>query len=224
MIFKHNIIELPKLERIDSNIGPRLYLTPDGKKYPSVTSILGSTSDKSGLHAWRKRIGAEEADKITRRAANRGTKIHTLCEDLISNKDIDTSKLMPVQNKLFKQIKPVILERVNNIVCMESKLFSHKLKAAGSVDLIANFDNILSVIDYKTSLKPKKKEWIQDYFLQTTMYSYMFYEMTGIMCKRIVVLIVNEEGLDPQIFIENPANYIREASLRCKTFHEKFTS
>lgn len=220
MPFKHNIIQLPTLSRIDGNGGPRLYETPTGEKYPSVTSILGATANKSGLYEWQRRVGKEEASKITNRAATRGTKIHKLCEDVLNGIDVDKKKLIPTVSILFGQVEPVLHSDVDNIRAIEARLFSHKLRAAGSVDLVADYKGELSIIDFKTSLRPKKIEWIRDYFLQTAMYSYMLYEMTGLVSKKLVVIVANEENLrGPQVFVQSPSDYIDEAANRCKMFH-----
>ena len=216
-MFNHDIIDLPKLVRLDGEV--RHYLTPTGEKYPSVTTVLDKTSDKSFLHAWRKRVGAAKADKITKRASNRGTAVHTLCEKYVLNETIDLTKEMPFNVQMFKQLEKFLHSNVNNIRGSESSLFSHKLKVAGSCDLIANYRNHAAIIDFKTSNKLKRKDWIENYFLQCAMYSYMFWEMTGLYHPKLVIAIAIEEEDQAQIFEENVNDWINKAQDRCMRYH-----
>jgi genome maintenance exonuclease 1 len=216
-MFKLNLIDLPTLERIDGEI--RHYLTPTGEKYPSVTTVLDKTSDKSHLIAWRAKVGAVKADEITRNAATRGTNTHLLCERAILNDPIDLSKERPIDVHLFKQLEPWLLQNVDNIRLSEGRLFSHKLKVAGSVDLIADYQNKPAVIDYKTSLKNKRKDWIENYFMQCAMYSYMLYEMTDLYHPTLVIAIAVEDENIPQIFVEHVNDWIDKAQDRCKKYH-----
>ena len=161
--------------------GIRHYVTPNGS-YPSVTTVLGAMLDKSALIEWRKRVGDEEANRVSRLAATRGTNIHNMCESYVRGEDVDVS--MPFNLVMFNQIKKVLDEHVDDIVGCELTLASDELKVAGSCDLIALYDGKLSIIDYKTSTKNKMKDWIESYFLQTVLYSYMLWEMTGMMAKQ----------------------------------------
>ena len=196
--------------------GIRHYVTPNGN-YPSVTTVLGKMLDKSGLDEWRKRVGDEEADRISRLAATRGTNIHNMCESYVRGEDVDTS--MPFNLVMFDQIKKVLDEHVDGIVGCELTLKSDDLKIAGSCDLIALYDGKLSIIDYKTSTKNKMKQWIESYFLQTVLYSYMLWEMTGMMAKQCVIIIAVEEETVPQIFIVKPREYLEKAADLCRTYH-----
>src|SRR5690606_23983715 len=108
-------------------------------------------------------------------------------------------QVMPFNLVMYKQIEKVLKRKVNNIRCSEGRLYSNKLKVAGSVDLIADYEGKPAVIDFKTSAKNKKKEWIEAYFLQVSMYSFMFWEMTGIFINDIVIIIAVEQELEPQI-------------------------
>lgn len=217
MMFNVNLIELPKLVRIDGEI--RTYETPTGEKYPSVTTVLSKTKDMSHLHAWRRRIGEEAADKITRQAANRGTATHLLCEKLVLNEPIDLTKEMPLSVHLFKQLEKFLVANVNNIRVSEGSLFSHNLKVAGSVDLVASYRNHAAIIDFKTSGKYKKAEWIEDYFMQAAMYSFMLWEMTKLYHPKLVVAIAVEEENEAQVFEEDVNDWIDKAKDRCKRFH-----
>ena len=216
-MFRLDLIDLPTLVRNDGEI--RTYETPTGEKYPSVTTVLDKTSDKSHLIAWRQRVGESQAAEITKRAATRGTATHLLCEKVVLNQPIDLSQERPIDVHLFKQLEPWLRENVDNIRCSEGQLFSHKLKVAGSVDLIANYRNQAAIIDFKTSLKNKRKDWIENYFMQCAMYSYMFWEMTQIHHPTLVVAIAVEEENVPQIFVEHVNDWIDKAQDRCKKYH-----
>lgn len=218
-MFKFNVdlIELPTLVRIDGEI--RHYETPTGEKYPSVTTVLSKTKDMSHLFAWRDRIGHTEADKITRKAASRGTTTHLLCEKLVTNQEIDLKQEMPLSVHLFKQLEKVLVKNVNNIRVSEGALFSHKLKVAGSVDLIASYRNHAAVIDFKTSSKNKRKDWIEDYFMQCALYSYMLWEMTQLYHPKLVVAIAVEEENEAQVFEEDVNDWIDKARDRCMRYH-----
>lgn len=201
---------LPKVEQI--NGGPvRLYETPGGYRYPSVTSVIGAMSDKSFLEVWKKNIGEKEAERATKRAGVRGTAVHLMCEKYVLNQDIDFSQEMPFNVHLFEQFRKALGKRMNEVKISEGYLFSHKLKVAGSVDLVANYDGTVSIIDFKTSGKNKRRDWIHNYFIQATLYAIMLYELTGIMCKQIVIIIAVEEEYEPQIFIEKTTDWMKPA-------------
>ena len=183
----------------------RKYYTETGAAYPSVTTVLGVLS-RDSIKAWRKRVGNEEANKISGQAATRGTKIHLLCEKVLDNEEIDTSKLSLLDLEIWNEFKP-LLNRIDNIHAQEIALYSDHLRLAGRVDCIAEFDGKLSIIDFKTSKKPKKKEWIENYFAQAAAYAIMYEERTGIPINRSVIMIA-VEGDDPQIFIERRDNFV----------------
>jgi genome maintenance exonuclease 1 len=216
-MFNVNLIELPELIRIDGEM--RHYETPTGERYPSVTTVLGNTKDKSGLIAWRKRVGDEEADRTMKRSGRRGTAVHLMCEKLVLNQPIDFKAEMPLNVMMFKQLEKFLTENVNSIRVSEGSLFSHKLKVAGSVDLVANYRNHAAIIDFKTSAKNKRTDWIEDYFLQAAMYSYMLWEMTQMYHPKLVIAIAMEEEIQPQIFEEDVNNWLDKARDRCKQFH-----
>jgi genome maintenance exonuclease 1 len=193
-------IELPKLQRVTKENGERYYVTPEGNKYPSVTTVL-SEYKKKELAKWRKRVGNEEADRIKNFAAKRGTTFHTLCENFLTNK--------PYQDNIggmFDKFIP-ILKRIKNIKCLEQHLYSDELKVAGQVDCIAEFDSCISVIDFKTSSKLKSEKYIWDYFMQASAYSYMFEDRTGIPVQDVTILISCESG-ENQIFYAHRDEWI----------------
>lgn len=219
-MFEHNLVELPKLRRIDGAV--RLYETPTGEKYPSVTTVLGATEDKSGLEEWKKRVGEEEAARVSKRASTRGTALHSLWEKLVLNEEFDREEARQkhlMNFHMYEQLERVLKDDVNNIKCSEGSLFSHKLKVAGSVDLIADYKGKPSIIDFKTSAKPKRKEWISGYFLQTALYSYMYWEMMQDMHSQLVVMIAVEQDNMPAVFTDNASKWIDLARQRVKQYH-----
>jgi ATP-dependent exoDNAse (exonuclease V) beta subunit len=178
-------------------------------------------SDKSALIAWRKRVGEEEANRISKRSTTRGTAVHLLCEKLVLNEPVELREEMPSNVVMYQQLKDYLVEHVNDIRSSEGSLFSHKLKIAGSVDLVASHDGEPAIIDFKTSNRLKRKDWIENYFLQTALYSYMLYEMTGLYHPKLVVAIAIEDELQPQIFIEHAKDWIGRAQDMCRRYHER---
>ena len=196
MTFKFVDVELEPLEVEPVNKdGVRFYKLPKTDKYyPSVTSITSFKNAKF-FKDWRTKIGEDEANRITARATQRGTAFHSIAEDYI-NGELDLEKYLennPLSVRMFQSAKDT-LNRIDNIHCLESFLYSHYLGLAGRVDCIAEFDGELAVIDFKTSTKEKKEEHIENYFVQETAYAAMFLERTGIEVKKIVTLIATEEG------------------------------
>ena len=190
MNFTHTDLKLPELKR-ESIDGVRYYtINEKNKKLVSITSVI-SHYKKDFFNNWRKRVGIEEANRITKRATSRGTDTHTLIENYLLNQELP--EVQPISDMLFKIAKPTI-DRINNIYCLESSLYSEVLGVAGSVDTIAEFDGELAVIDYKTSAKPKPEEWIEGYFVQTMFYGMALYEMTGIQIKKLVIIMTCENG------------------------------
>jgi len=188
-MFNHLEIEYPSLDRQTID-GVRYYDTPDGQKLVSITSII-SHYNREIFMKWRKRVGNEEANKISKQSTSRGTDMHTLVENYMMNKDLPT--VQPLSEFLFKQAK-TDLDRIDNIHAIEQALFSRQLGVAGTVDCIAEFDGELAVIDFKTSKKPKPEKWIQHYYVQCAAYACMLFEMTGIIVKKFVIIMSCENG------------------------------
>jgi len=201
-MFLHNApVELPagKLNTIYENTR-RFYVTPEGNKYPSITSVLGANPEKIKiLEKWRSRVGEDEASKISQKASTRGTAVHQICEDFLNNEKEYLNGAMPDSVEMFSSLKPVLTQSVGNIYGQELALYSDHLGVAGRVDLIAEWDGVPSIIDFKTSSRPKKLEWIDDYFMQCAGYAAMYYEMTKFPIKDVVVAIM-VDGDSPQIF------------------------
>ena len=181
----------------------RFYVTPDGNKYPSITTVLSGRA-KEGINAWRERVGEAVANQIMRTAAKRGTAVHELCEDYLNNKELGNQEVLPLA--MFTLLKPE-LDNINNIVAQEVGLYSDRWGIAGRVDCIADYDGKLTVIDFKTSTKEKKEEWIENYFIQCTAYCEMFEERYGRAIDQIAVLIVCEDG-GVQTFVKDKKDYL----------------
>lgn len=175
--------------------GKRFYTLHDGTKLPSVTTVLGAQK-KDAIMAWRKRVGEEEANRVSKKATSRGTNVHTLCERYLNNEKLGT--IMPDALEMFLSIKP-LLNRIDNIHYQECALWSKKLGMAGRVDCIGEFDGVLSVIDFKTSKKIKTEAEIEDYFWQTCAYALMYEEMIGIPIDDLVIIMAVEHD-KPLIF------------------------
>lgn len=185
--------------------GKRVYAVGE-ENYPSISTICSFRKRKS-IAEWRNRVGAEEANKISTRAATVGTSLHSIVEDYLNNNlDVERYKDKYLALLLFKQAKSM-LNRINNIHFQEAPLYSHEFGIAGRVDCIAEFDNVLSIIDFKTSSKEKQESWIENYFVQETGYAKMYEERSGIKVKQIVTLITCQNG-ETQVFIKDPDDYV----------------
>jgi hypothetical protein len=188
---------LPVLEQYTAPDGVRFYNTPTGEKYPSVTTVL-SLLGRENIAKWRERVGAENANTIARVAASRGTGVHNRIENYLNNVNA-IQPPTPLVQEMFGSIRPE-LDRINNIHCQETRLFSHHLRMAGTVDCIGEYDGRLSVIDFKTSTKPKREEWISSYFMQCAAYAIMYEELAFIPITQLVVLVAVEEDCTVQVF------------------------
>ena len=206
MNFKHVGCDIDYELTTETINGKRHYVTPGGNKYPSVTTIT-SQYNKQSIMEWRKRVGEEEANRISSKAAGRGTRVHTMCENYLNNQEDYLQKQMPDAIVMFNTLQPLLNDYVNNIHALEVPLYSDYLRTAGRVDCIAEFDGAISVIDFKTSSKPKEDKWIQNYYMQCSAYAVMFEERTGIPVPRIVVMIA-VDGDKAQIFVKKRNDYI----------------
>ena len=189
-------------ENID---GKRYYITPTGEKYPSVTSVTGLMS-RDGIKQWRKRVGEETANKISTQAARHGTSAHQLFEDYIKNDNFEEKfkSAMPTTQQAFISLEKE-LNKIGTVHALEAPLYSHELQMAGRVDCIAEyFGDKISIIDFKTSRKPKERKWIQNYFIQETAYAKMFEELTGEKVHSIITMIAVSDG-SSQMFHEKPS-------------------
>ena len=216
MTFNFVDVDLPKLER-ETIDGVRYYKVKDGEELLRLASITSVTSHKNRefFAEWRKKVGEEEANKITKQATSRGTDMHTLCENYLKNESFPQD-ILPISQILFSTAKPY-LNNINNIHALENSLYSKVLGVAGTVDCIAEYNGELAVIDFKTSKKPKPKDWIEHYFVQAAAYACMLYELTGIIVKKLVIIMACENGecvvyeeYDKEKYIKLLTKYIRE--------------
>lgn len=175
-----------------------------------MTTVLSKKSAE-GIKAWRKRVGEAKAQAITTKAARRGTKAHLLIEDYILGEDThDDDRIMPEDRELANKLKVAANKSIDNIRVVEGQMMSDFLRVAGTVDCIAEYNGRLAVIDWKTSAREKKKEWVDGYFMQAAAYAVMFEENTGIPIDTLVVVIAHDESYEPQIFVEKRDDWIHE--------------
>lgn len=175
--------------------GKRVYLTPEGYKFPSVTTVISNNKEKmKGIAKWRARVGEEKANAISARSTGRGTKYHSIAEDYFNNNlDLKKYSKFPLPVLMFQHSRPV-LDRINNIYLQEAALYSKHLEIAGRVDCIAEFDGVLSIIDFKTAAEPKREKYLYDYFVQETAYACMLQENYGLSVKQLVTIVACENG------------------------------
>lgn len=209
--------EIPKIESQTFPDGKRYYVTPDGKKLPSVTTVVGAQK-KEAIMAWRRRVGDEVANKISRQATSRGTNMHTLCEYYLNNEPKPPGTVMPDAKEMFISIKPY-LNKINNIHYQEVGLWSAQLGLAGRVDCIGEYEGKLAVIDFKTSKKVKNREDILDYFWQTTAYALMYEELVGQPIDDLVIIMAVDNA-PPVIFKEKTQDHI-EGLVRAIDYYHK---
>ena len=209
--FKHIETDIPELttKTIDRK---RYYITPEGKEYPSITTVL-SNRGKEGLFEWRNRVGHEVANYISGKAAKRGTAVHHMCEEYLNNVSfIEPDWWLDKQKNflpfcLFNQLRNGVLQRINNIHAQECGLYSDKYGVAGRVDCIAEYNRVLSIIDFKTSTSERNDKYNENYYIQTAAYAEMYEERTGIPTDQIVILVVTEDGT-VQEFIKSKQEYL----------------
>ena len=218
-MYNHKTINLPEIKATTTD-GVRLYETPEGNKYPSITTVL-SVRNKKGLFEWRKRVGDDVANYVARKAANRGTSVHHMCEDYLNNDfDEEKHKKKFLPYVLFNQLRESVLQKIDNIYAQECGLYSDKYKVAGRVDCIAEYDGKLSIIDFKTSSKERSDAWNESYYIQASAYAEMFEERTGIKINQVVILVVTEDGV-VQEFVKNKTEYLPMLTDTIKEWEEK---
>ena len=202
----HNYLGELELNKKETN-GIRLYHLPDGQWVPSITSVT-SFYNRQTFIDWRKRVGIEEANRITKKATARGTDFHEAVEVYMRNKDINWDEFKPATQFMFHHAKPY-LDKINNIHAIERTLYSEYLGLAGRVDCIGEYEGELAVIDFKTSEKIKPEAWLENYFVQETFYAAAYYELTGIPVKKLITIMVTPGG-DVKVFDKrNKGDYIK---------------
>ena len=211
-------LPLLKAKNVD---GKRFYEDQETKKiYPSITSVL-SIRQKEGLIKWRKSVGEEVANHVMIQAANRGTAVHNMVEDYLNNVDleqVDKYKKQFLPRMMFNVLKPE-LSKINNIRLQEAQMFSTDYTVAGRVDCIAEYDGVLSIIDFKTSTKEKNEDWIENYFIQGSAYAEMYKEHFGEEVTQVVILITTEEGTT-QVFTKKKVDYLPQLKEAVQDFYK----
>lgn len=220
-VFNHvDLIHPVEIKSQDTPKG-RFYTTPEGNKYPSITTVLGA-GDKQWLREWRESMGFERADKEMKRAADRGTAVHSMIELFLNNDPTPTLEF-PDDGHVacFNQLR-IYLRKIDNILTQESALWSDTMRVAGRVDCVGEYKGKLAIIDFKTSTNDKAARQVQDYYLQTTAYALMFQERYNIQIDNIVILMAVEKGALPLIFQQPVEPYIEPLLRRINTYHTEY--
>ena len=215
--FRYELFEPRKLERVTSESGKRLYVTPEGEKYPSVTTALSYLSRK-GIAAWRARVGVETANKISSQASRSGTAMHDIAEKYTLG-TLDEKAANPIALDRFRQIQPFLDDHVDVINGIELQMYSHTLMAAGTADLLCQYKGKNTVLDFKTSRRPKTKDKITNYFIQAGSYGIMAYEMYGWKPEKIVILMSVQDD-EAIVFEEDILPYMKMAKKFFQFYHE----
>ena len=186
--------------------GKRYYIIGESK-LPSVTTILGSMTDKSGLDAWSKRIGEEKANQIGLQATNRGSAVHSIIEKYLHGED--TSDFLPHIQQSLQNLKPLIDKHVTKVFATECPLYSDHLQLAGTCDAIVEWDGVPTIVDWKTSRRPKKKANIPNYFMQLSAYAVMWEERTGMPCNNTRI-VMDVDNFHPVMYKETRDDWIKK--------------
>ena len=202
----HNYLGDVELTKKETK-GIRLYNLPNGDWVPSITSVT-SFYNRQIFADWRKRVGIEEANRITKKATSRGTDFHAATELYMLNKEIDWDEFRPLTKIMFAHARPY-LDKINNIHAIERTLYSEYLGLAGRVDCIGEYEGELAVIDFKTSDKIKPEEWLENYFVQEMFYASAYYELTGIPVKKLITIMVTPGGEVKVFDKRNKGDYIK---------------
>jgi hypothetical protein len=205
-MFNHTPVELTEMNAVTTEAG-RKYRTPEGVDLPSITTVLSLLS-RDGIAAWRKKVGEEEANRISHRASTRGTKVHEIIEKYVDNDPNYRDGYTPDIIASFQDVKPILDNNIGDVFAQEAPLYSNHLGVAGRVDCVAMYNGKPSIIDYKTSRKPKQVKWITNYFMQEAAYAIMWEERTGMPIVQLVT-IISVDNNEPQVFIEHRDNWIR---------------
>tara|TARA_B000000609_G_scaffold157357_1_gene151715 strand:- start:3226 stop:3903 length:678 start_codon:yes stop_codon:yes gene_type:complete len=204
-VFKHEELDIGYDDLVaDTRETGRVYVAPDGSRYPSVTTVLGILSEDS-IREWRQRVGEEEANKVSHRASNRGTAVHSIIEKYLRNED--TSDNLPHIKQSLANLRPILDKSIGKIFGLETALYSRHLGMAGRCDCIAEWNGVPSIIDFKTSRRIKKKENIASYFAQASAYAIMFEERTGLAIPNTVI-VMDVDDNHPLIFEEHRDNFV----------------
>ena len=201
-------IDLPRINRIDGGDKGRRYCTPEGKLYPSITTVF-SVLQNEHLDEWKKRVGESEARKISARAAQRGTFIHEQCEYLLTGRDHRPSPTLKMLYwDTWKNFKPLV-DQIGDVLAIEAPLYSDRLRVAGTVDCVGYWNGQLSIIDFKTSGRRKTHGEIDTYWMQCAAYSALLKERTGLTATQLVILMSVDDD-DPLVFVDHSKNWLQK--------------
>jgi len=219
--FLHAPVSLGYENLGDASIpGTRIYITPEGKHYPSITTVLGSVI-KEGIERWKAAVGEHEAARVLHHAGTRGTALHLIAEKYLNNEtDIFEPNTMPHVKALWFSIKPLLDANVGKVILQECPLYSDIFAVAGRVDCIAEYEGTLSVIDFKTSRQRKTKNDISNYFMQAAFYAAAFYERTNIPVTQSVILMAVDDDPKPIVFKENTYKWLKDLKHIVKQYNE----
>lgn len=204
---------IPKLKQVTQEGGRYYTLANEGvernQRFFSVTTMLGSDPAKQkSLNEWRNRVGASEAKRVSAFSSGRGTKVHDLLESYVRGKEIESASIMPHLMQMFKSAIEPLSKNITKVYCLEQRLFSPSIALAGTADGVIEWNGVPAILDFKTSAKLKKKEWITDYFLQCTAYSLMWKELTGMSINDLVVFIMVDGRDEPQVFTSKAETHL----------------
>ena len=218
--------EYPTLERVDLEIG-RHYLDSTKKPVPSVTTVLSGTSKSTdALIQWRNRVGNEEAERIIKQSTDIGTAVHEAIENYLNGaywNNFDETHDQQLAQKISTKFINDGLKGITEIWGLEVGLLLDNLYA-GTADCVGMYENIPTLIDFKTAKKIKKREWIEDYFLQGCAYANAHNVMFGTNIEQIVILMVDRNS-DFQEFIVRPTEFkflTRKWKNRLIEFNKKY--
>ena len=224
MSFIHEYIHEPFPELEVSNVnGMRFYKAPNGLKYPSITTVLGKQPGKQkGLQEWRKRVGAQQAAVISGKAARRGTAFHHCVEDYLQNQKVD--ELVGKERNflayhMFQEARSQLDDNIDQVVLQEQAMYSDIFKVAGRCDFIGVWNNEMAVVDFKTTTTMKKREWLEDYFIQCSAYASMYEEHTGEAVDQLIIFMVAEDG-QIEIFKEDTKDYLPMLDEMMESFYD----
>tara|TARA_B100001287_G_C22572644_1_gene477015 strand:+ start:41 stop:718 length:678 start_codon:yes stop_codon:yes gene_type:complete len=205
-VFEHEKIDIGYEDLVaDTGETGRVYVAPDGSRFPSVTTVLSILSEDA-IRAWRLRVGEEEANKVGHRASNRGTAVHSIIEGYLKNEPTDD--YLPHIKQSLQNLRPILDKSIGKIFGLEVALFSRHLGLAGRCDCVAEFDGVPSIVDFKTSKRVKKKENISNYFAQMSAYAIMFEERTGMPITNTVI-VMDVDDNEPLVFKEHRDNWTK---------------
>ena len=221
MNFEHESVELTEMNAVTTDTG-RKYKTPEGVNLPSITTVLSILSRES-IAKWRARVGAAEANRISHRASTRGTSVHEIIEKYVNNDPNFKDGYTPDIIASFLDVKAILDERLTKVYAQEAPLYSNHLGVAGRVDCVGIFDGKPSIIDYKTSMKPKRKDWIKNYFMQEAAYAIMWEERTGQPIVQLVT-VISVDNAPPQVFVEHRDNWVRPLRETIEKYNEEQSS